>query len=42
MSSNTIGLIATAIGPVDIALAGPADLGDVLGILDETMDFRVR
>jgi ribosomal protein S18 acetylase RimI-like enzyme len=36
MSSNTIEPIATAIGPVDIALAGPADLDDVLDILNET------
>ena len=36
MSSNTTGPIATAIGPVDIALAGPADLDDVLEVLNET------
>ncbi len=36
MSSNTTGPIATAIGSVDIALAGPADLDDVLDILNET------
>jgi hypothetical protein len=36
MSSNTTEPIATAIGSVDIALAGPADLDDVLDILSET------
>jgi ribosomal protein S18 acetylase RimI-like enzyme len=36
MSSNTTGPIATAIGPVDIVLAGPADLDDVLEVLNET------
>jgi GNAT superfamily N-acetyltransferase len=36
MSSNTIGPIATAVGPVDIALAGSADLDDVLEVLNET------
>ena len=36
MSSNATGPIATAVGPVDIALAAPADLDDVLDILNET------
>jgi ribosomal protein S18 acetylase RimI-like enzyme len=36
MSSNTTGPIATAIGSVAIALAGPADLDDVLDVLNET------
>jgi len=37
MSSNTTpGPIATAVGPVDIALAGSADLDDVLEVLNET------
>ena len=35
MSSNTTGPIATAVGPVDIALAGSADLDDVLEVLNE-------
>ena len=39
MSSNTTGPIATAIGPVDIALAAPADLDDVLDILNETAQW---
>jgi hypothetical protein len=36
MSSTTIEPIATAIGSVEIALAGPADLDDVLDILNES------
>ena len=36
MSSNTTEPIATAVGPVDIALAGPSDLDDVLDVLNET------